>query len=133
VRGIDAAEFCVDQCRQRAPCLHPDLRSGAILCRRSGVIPIRCPTTKARRASDAGPQVNDLTHGETARYLFAIELSWMSWVIAFNTPLSQKISRRTLIGCKWKRLLKLIEEVLGAYQPRDGSGGRSDLVLRGRL
>src|SRR5258707_15380961 len=35
----------------------------------------------------------------------------MSWVIAFNTPLSEKISRRTLIGCKWKRLLELIEEV----------------------
>jgi hypothetical protein len=35
----------------------------------------------------------------------------MSWVIAFNTPLSEKISRRTLIGCKWKKLLELIEEV----------------------
>jgi hypothetical protein len=78
---------------------------------RSDTDSVHPPTTKARRASDAGPQVNDLTHGETARYLFAIELSWMSWVIAFNTPLSQKISRRTLIGCKWKRLLKLIEEV----------------------
>ena len=50
-------------------------------------------------------------HGETVRCLFAIELSRMSWVIAFNTPLSEKISRRTLIGCKWKRLLELIEEV----------------------
>src|SRR5713101_9554437 len=51
------------------------------------------------------------THGETVRCLFAIELSRMSWVIAFNTPLSEKISRRTLIGGKWKRLLELIEEV----------------------
>src|SRR5258708_38025382 len=51
------------------------------------------------------------THGETVRCLFAIELSKMSWVIAFNTPLSEKISRRTLTGCKWKRLLELIEEV----------------------
>ena len=51
------------------------------------------------------------THGETVRCLFAIELSGMSWVIAFNTPLSEKISRRTLIGCKWKRLFELIEEV----------------------
>ena len=34
-------------------------------------------------------------HGETVRCLFAIELSRMSWVIAFNTPLSEKISRRT--------------------------------------
>jgi hypothetical protein len=52
--------------------------------------------------------VNNLpaaTHGETVRCLFAIELSKMSWVVAFNTPLSEKISRRTLIGCKWKKLL----------------------------
>ena len=58
--------------------------------------------------------VNNLpaaTHGETVRCLFAIELSGMSWVVAFNTPLSEKISRRTLIGCKWKKLLELIEEV----------------------
>ena len=52
-----------------------------------------------------------VTHGETMRCLFAIELSTMSWVVAFNTPLSEKISRRTLTGCKWKRLLELIEEV----------------------
>src|SRR5215472_16675749 len=45
------------------------------------------------------------------RCLFAIELSGMSWVIAFNTPLSEKISRRTLTGCKWERLFELIEEV----------------------
>jgi transposase len=51
------------------------------------------------------------THGEPVRCLFAIELSGMSWVVAFNTPLSEKISRRTLIGCKWKKLLELIEEV----------------------
>jgi transposase len=58
--------------------------------------------------------VNNLpaaTHGEMVRCLFAIELSKMSWVIAFNTPLSEKISRRTLTGCKWKRLLELLEEV----------------------
>src|SRR5258706_1507571 len=35
----------------------------------------------------------------------------MSWVIAFNPRVSEKIGRRTLIGCKWKRLLELIEEV----------------------
>src|ERR1700751_1037786 len=27
-----------------------------------------------------------------------------------NTPLSEKISRRTLTGCKWRKLLELIEE-----------------------
>jgi hypothetical protein len=58
--------------------------------------------------------VNNLpaaTHGEPVRCLFAIELSTKSWVIAFNTPLSEKISRRTLTGCKWKGLLELIEQV----------------------
>ena len=58
--------------------------------------------------------VNDLpaaTHGETVRCLIAIELSKRSWVVAFNTPLSEKISRRTLTGCKWKKLLELIEDV----------------------
>jgi transposase len=38
-------------------------------------------------------------------------LSKQSWVIGFNTPLSEKISRRTLRGCDWKGLLELIEEV----------------------
>jgi hypothetical protein len=38
-------------------------------------------------------------------------LSKKSWVVAFNTPLSEKISQRTLTGCKWKRLLELIEDV----------------------
>src|ERR1700746_884493 len=58
--------------------------------------------------------VNNLpaaAHGETVRCLFAIELSKMSWVVAFNTPLSEKISRRTLIGCKWRKLLELSEGV----------------------
>jgi len=58
--------------------------------------------------------VNNLpaaTHGETVRCLFAIELSKQSWVIGFNTPLSGKISRRTLSGCDWKGLLELIEGV----------------------
>ena len=58
--------------------------------------------------------VNNLpaaTHGETVRCLFAIELSKQRWVIGFNTPLSEKISRRTLSGCDWKGLLELIEGV----------------------
>src|ERR1700730_12258779 len=44
---------------------------------------------------------------ETARCLFAIELSKQSWVIGFITPLSAKISRRILSGCVWKGLLDL--------------------------
>jgi transposase len=55
--------------------------------------------------------VNSLPTATPVRCLFAIELSKTSWVIAFNTPLSEKISRRTLTGCKWKKLLEFIEEV----------------------
>jgi transposase len=50
-------------------------------------------------------------HVETARCLFAIELSKESWLIGFSTPLSAKISRRILNGGDWKGLLDLIEEV----------------------
>ena len=50
-------------------------------------------------------------HVETARCLFAIELSKQSWVIGFITPFSAKISRRILSGGDWKGLLELIEEV----------------------
>jgi transposase len=72
--------------------------------------------------------VNNLpaaTHDVTARCLFAIELSKTSWVLAFNSPLSDKISRRTLKGCDWKSLLDLIEEV----RSRAGPAGRSDILL----
>ena len=50
-------------------------------------------------------------HVETARCLFAIELSKQSWVIGFITPFSAKVSRRILSGGDWKGLLELIEEV----------------------
>jgi transposase len=50
-------------------------------------------------------------HDETALCLFAIELSTRSWVIAANSPLSDKISRHTLKGCDWKGLLTLIERI----------------------
>ena len=50
-------------------------------------------------------------HVDTARCLFAIELSKQNWVIGFITPLSAKISRRILSGGDWKGLHDLIEEV----------------------
>jgi transposase len=50
-------------------------------------------------------------HGETARCLFAIELSKQSWIIGFITPLSARIGHRILSGGDWKGLLKLIDEV----------------------
>src|SRR6202043_1261651 len=63
------------------------------------------------------------THGEMMRCLFAIELSKKSWVIGFITPLSEKISRRTLKGCDWKGLLELIEEVRARVSREPGRAG----------
>jgi transposase len=50
-------------------------------------------------------------HDEAARCLLAIELSQQSWVIAVNTPLSDKISRHTLKSRSLKGLLELIERL----------------------
>ena len=51
------------------------------------------------------------THDGPARCLIAIELSKRSWVVAVNTPLSEKISRYTLKACDAKELLELIEKI----------------------
>ena len=51
------------------------------------------------------------SHDDAARCLLAIELSKKSWIVAVNTPLSDKISRYTLKACDWKELLKLIERI----------------------
>jgi transposase len=48
---------------------------------------------------------------DPVRCLLAIELSKKSWIVAINTPLSDKISRYTLEGCDWKGLLELMERV----------------------
>jgi len=58
--------------------------------------------------------VNNLppaAHDDAVRCLLAIELSKKSWIIAVNTPLSDKISRYTLKPCDWKGLLELIARI----------------------
>jgi hypothetical protein len=59
-------------------------------------------------------------HIETARCLFAIELSKQSWVIGFITPLSAKISRRILSGGDWNGPLDLMEEVRARVRRETG-------------
>ena len=58
--------------------------------------------------------VNNLSpaaaHDGAVRCLLAIELSKKSWVVAVNTPLSDKISLYKLKPCDWKGLLQLIEQ-----------------------
>ena len=49
------------------------------------------------------------THDGTARCLMAIELSKKSWIVAVNTPLSDKISNHTVKGRK--ELLELIDKI----------------------
>jgi transposase len=48
------------------------------------------------------------THGAVC-CLMAIELSKKSWIVAVNTPLSDKISNHTVKG--WKELLELIDKI----------------------
>ena len=48
------------------------------------------------------------THGAVC-CLMAIELSKKSWIVAVNTPLSDKISYHTVKG--WKELLELIDKI----------------------
>jgi transposase len=50
-------------------------------------------------------------HDAIGRCLLAIELSKKSWIVAVNTPLSEKISRYRLKGCDWKGLVELIEKI----------------------
>jgi len=53
------------------------------------------------------------THEEAARCPFAIELRKRSWIVAFNTPLSDGIGRQTLKACNWQGLLALIDRCRG--------------------
>jgi transposase len=50
-------------------------------------------------------------HDGAVRCFRAIELSKKSWVVAVNTPLSEKISLYKLKACDWKELLELIERI----------------------
>src|ERR1700739_959939 len=51
------------------------------------------------------------THDDAVRCLLAIELSKKSWIVAVNTPVSDKISRHTLKACDGKELLDLCERI----------------------
>jgi transposase len=61
----------------------------------------------------AARTVNNLppagAHDDAVRCVLAIELSKKSWIVAVNTPLSNKISRYTLKPCEGKGLLDLCE------------------------
>src|SRR5215468_5196346 len=50
-------------------------------------------------------------HDDAVRCVLAIELSKKSWIVAVNTPLSEKISRHTLKPCDGKELLDLCERI----------------------
>src|SRR5215813_14532412 len=63
---------------------------------------------EARTVNNLPPAAS---HDDAVRCLLAIELSKKSWIIAVNTPLSDKISRYTLKPCDWKGLLQLIARI----------------------
>ena len=72
-------------------------------------------TTSALETLMEACTVNNLPpaapHDDAVRCLLAIELSKKSWIVAVNTPLSDKISRYTLESCDWKGLLDLCERI----------------------
>ena len=51
------------------------------------------------------------THDDAIYCVLAMELSKKSWIVAVNTPLSDKISRHTLKPCDGKELLDLCERI----------------------
>ena len=51
------------------------------------------------------------SHDGAVRCLLAIELSKKSWIVAVNTPLSDKVGRQTLRAADWKGLLDLIARI----------------------
>src|SRR5215472_16007906 len=51
------------------------------------------------------------SHDDAVGCLVAIELSKKSWIVAVNTPLSDKISRHTLKAGDGKELLDLCERI----------------------
>src|ERR1700741_5177422 len=74
-------------------------------------LPTRCigeTLMEARTVNNLPPAA---THDDTVRCLLAIELSKKSWIVAVNTPLSDKISRHTLKAGDGKELLDLCERI----------------------
>jgi transposase len=63
---------------------------------------------EARTVNNPPPAAS---HDETVRCVLAIELSKKSWIVAVNTPSSDKIGRHTLEACDWKGLLELIARI----------------------
>ena len=63
---------------------------------------------EARTVNNVTPAAS---HDETVCCLLAIELSKKSWIVAVNTPLSDKIGRHALQACDWKGLLELITRI----------------------
>jgi hypothetical protein len=71
------------------------------------------------------------SHDDAERRVLAIELSKKSWIVAVNTPLSDKISRYTLKPCDWKELLKLSERIRTRVAGEETRG--CGFLLRSRL
>ena len=63
---------------------------------------------EARTVNNLPPATS---HDDAVRCVLAIELSKKSWIVAVNTPLSDKISRHTLKPCDGKELLDLCERI----------------------
>src|SRR6476620_418099 len=72
------------------------------------------------------------THDDAICCVLAIELSKKRWIVAVNTPLSDKISRHTLKPSDGKELLDLCERIRTRVARNEEARGNG-FLLRGRL
>ena len=70
------------------------------------------------------------THDDAICCVLAIELSKKSWIVAVNTPLSDKISRHTLKPSDGKELLDLCERIRTRVAKERRSAWKWFLVTR---
>ena len=123
-RYSDVLENLVIDLPQQLHVNFVDLKGIAVLAK-SDRLQILCSGARRRCSNSPGSTnltgqeipmdartVNNLpptaTHGAVC-CLMAIELSKKSWIVAVNTPLSDKISNHTVKG--WKELLELIDKI----------------------
>src|SRR6185369_16202517 len=73
------------------------------------------------------------THDDAICCVLAIELSKKSWIVAVNTPLSDKISRHTLKPSDGKETLGSLRADPDARCQRNEEARGNGFLLRGRL
>jgi len=85
-------------------------RTGEV-CYQFGSLPNRCIGETLMEIRTVNNLPSAAAHDDAVWCLLAIELSKKSWIVAVNTPLSDKISRHTFKAGDGKELLDLCERI----------------------